>query len=184
MGYGRRHILSKPIKIRWAGWESNTLSLQNAGWEISAQEMIGSYKLRIAIRNTKLRAQGISDEINFDYFEYRDFPYMDVGIMSMDLSQNIVVTRPISADIFEAVDARPMYTDNKLTLDDFAYFKKVNHNVQDIFLKEASMQDILQLALERQEPKQTEIRDKLLKEKEYKDFRRDSNVKAELRLVI
>jgi len=65
------------------------------------------------------------------------------------------------------------------------YFRQSHDDVKQIFLEKASMNDILEIALHKQEPEQERIRKEMVKRQELRDIGRykAANVAAELRLI-
>jgi len=193
MNWDKSRILSQPIRLFWNGWESSTYALQRCGWEISAAEDIERMRMGIAFRHKEMNIRGMSEMTDFDFFEsrHRDMyqstdtnqhaPKFNCKI-AMDL---IIQIHDASVGVhpFNPVDARPTYAMQNIKathLDDLAHFKRIDGN--DIFLKKASMQDILNMALEKQEPRQEQIRKQMIRREEL-EVMKGSQLKAHLRLV-
>lgn len=185
-------IISKPFKLYWAGWKTDTLSLQKEGWCISVSENHMMSSLRIAIKNDSLNIRGIS---NFLYVEYERFlsQYVNnnfnidinISVAKMSMSERIFMIDQPEYE-FIPIDAKPTSTQKYCDFDDLILFKKVEviENVKDIFLKDASMSEILRFALNKQEPEQERIRKEMIKRQELQNLEPESKLKARLRLIV
>jgi len=185
-------IFSQPLRLVWNGWESNTYALQNAGWELSVSEDLERRKMAIAMRHNESGMRGFSDLIDFDFFRHEYSMYQSTTTnehwptFGCRIGSDIILqihNQGVSNYDFNPIDAMPMYsTIESMGIDAFAHFRKLEKTDNEIFLKAASMNDILKMALERQEPKQAQIRKVMVKRKEI-DVMRNSRLKANLRLV-
>lgn len=181
----KNKILSHPIRIIWAGWETDTLRLQENGWQLSAQENMHNRSMSIALKHSKCKVKGITSESNFDYFNFDSHYLRNIVLKARLASDFMGVIRNIDQKTaFNPIDAYPSFVETKRNyLEDFAHFRKINTNAEEIFLKKASMSEILQMALEKQEPNQEKIRKQLLYREEMQEIQRDSKTQAVLRLV-
>lgn len=184
-------ILSQPVRLRWLGWESNTFALQEAGWEVSARQNLEYQKMQLAFRHKEMQMHGLSDYLDFDYFQKRNilYPVSDINQMptfGCNIANNIVIqiqSTPPMSESFNPIDARPIYSEfESCNLDTIAHFRKIETGENEIFLKRASMDDILNMALSKQEPRQEQIRKEMVRRNEF-DVMRKSQLKANLRLV-
>lgn len=160
-------ILSEPIKVIWAGWQSDTYTLQRCGWQLSAQENVFDRGIILAIKHPSLRVHGYSDMLDFNhrvmgershdvrkYLERRQF------IFNMQLAEQVQL-HVMGEPHFKGVDATPTYTESKIkSLEDLAYFQAMPKPESDIILPPPSFDEILQMALDHQAPKQKELREK------------------------
>jgi len=189
MTWKNNSMLSHPVKLFWNGWESNTYRLQEYGWEISAAESVEYRKMAISFRHKESNMRGISDYVDWDYYQNvvsQNYP-VHMPTLRCQLANNITlqIQSPVDYDLFNPIDARPI---NKriyqnISLDDLAHFRKIEKPSNEIFLKQASMEDILNMALSKQEPKQKQIRKDLIKRQEI-EVMQNSQLKANLRLVV
>ena len=63
MRLGDRHIQSRPHRIHFAGWRSDTFTLQQAGWEFSACQRIEFDEIGLAFRHPQLGLRGVTSTI-------------------------------------------------------------------------------------------------------------------------
>jgi len=191
MSWNNSEILSQPLRLRWMGWESNTYELQNNGWELSANQDIQNNKMTIAIRHKELKVRGLSDYIDFDFF--RQNSYYDTSttdqrypIFGCRLASDLIIQihDNTHAYDFNPIDARPMYQKiESKSLDNIAHFRTLEKTDNEIYLEPASMNDILNMALARQAPRQEQIRKQMVRRNEL-EVMRNSQLKANLRLVL
>ena len=186
-------FLSEPMRIHWAGWVSDTLRLQHMGWEFSANQDIHRQHLQLALRHPGLRMAGMTHPIDFRFFEQMDplrfREYFKHIQLECNLASSYTITEHRYSDTmanFEPVDMTPCYSELNTTtfsLDDLKIFKPINAEVQEVYLHEPSIAEILEMALAKQEHKQAEIRKKMVQRAEKQKYLLDSEVKAELRLI-
>jgi len=197
MSWNNSDILSQPLSLHWMGWESTTFKLQNNGWELSASQDVEQNRMAIAFRHKQMQCRGMSDYMDFDYFSRlgnnlysvssTDQTYPMFGCrLASDLIIQIQDVNINNTCDFNPIDARPMYRTQNMrshSLDDIAHFRKLEKTDNEIYLEPASMDDILNMALERQAPRQEEIRKKMIHRQEL-EVMRSSQLKAHLRLVV
>ena len=190
-------IMSMPLKIHWMGWTATTESLFRAGWDMSAHQDMRRRGLQIAIKYEKdgNAVRGLSQILpDFDFRPRmledmrRDGTLLDVGIQ-MQVANNIAIHQMASmqsAVEFSPIDARPTFSNMEIkSFDELCHFKKNNTvDTHEIFLQQASLAEVMQIALDKQAPRQAEIRAEMMHRDKMEEFRRDSEPKAELRLVI
>jgi hypothetical protein len=185
-----RGIVSPPIRVRWAGWESDTTRLWRAGWEISAEQDYYMDVLRIALKHKEAQMYGISNPIPYREivsagpFNEREILAkigLDMAIAS-DITLNIVDT---SLPKFEPVEAKPTFIERKIYhLEDLKIFKPSPKDAQEVLLDMPTIDEVLKYALKLQEPIQAELREKKRRAEKFAEKARvDSELKAELRLV-
>ncbi len=185
-------FLSDPIDLHWLGWRTDTATLAKFGWDISADQNPVNRTMRIALRkqfNNGMQIQGISELEEFLYVNYQRANNLQIRpqtrIMQMELAHNLHVGYNYVHDAdWNAVDANPIYTSQRIeSLEDMVHFKKLNQDTKEIILQKASMDDVLKYALDKQLHRQEEIREEMMKRKKMQEYKQNTEVKAELRLV-
>jgi len=185
------YILSNPVQLYWAGWKTDTYSLGQEGWQISAEEDPRSRSMRIAIRHPKAGISGISEIADFPYRS--DFTNALIGNTAPTMLRFHDIHRRIYAEFmrykggfdFHAIDPRPSFVEREVhSIEDFAHFSKIGMEEpkHQILLKEASIQQILDMALQIQEPEQERIRAEMIRNRELQNYRL-GKLHTELRLV-
>ena len=167
------YLLKNPIvNLHFAGWTSNSYDLQRNGWDLSVDENPYDCSLRFAIRNESLGLYAISSVETYprkafitDPFFLERFPLhfhlqqMTDGKAKIYYHHGLSTFRPINTqpDI-ECIEPK--------SIEDFVLFRKISPESADIVIPEYNIDRLLEMALELQEPKQKEIRERIRKEKD------------------
>ncbi len=185
--------LSQPVKLHWLGWEATTDQLVHNGWDISANQCIERQSMQISLRNNEhgQPIYGMSEIEDWHYDEIMGsrsslrntatFP-----LMTMRMAHNIAFNYMAEPSAYwDPVDARPSFTREEIrSMEDLCHFKKIPRNTQEIILpNELSMAEVLDVALSKQESSQAQIREQMIRHKELDEYRQNTELKAELRLV-
>lgn len=186
-------LLSPPMDFFWAGFRASSLDLQRAGWEIAVERSDYDMRVQILLYHRKLQAQGVSNYINYEVLEnsVSAFGSGRVPIKTdLQLARDLYVPARMSV---HAVDMRPLWAETShqnLEMTSVAsYFRTLQAAPPDkrIILDKLSMDEVLQLALKKQEPVQEKIRREMIKRREIEEMMKagemPSELKAELRLV-
>ena len=178
MSYPR--ILSPNTRVYWAGWEGHTLALQQAGWEISAEQNYCNMGYRFAFKHPVLKMYGISHPV--DEFAIRShyqsphlspFPPIQLAHIASDLRVYI----HDNLDCFKPIDAAPsVCMDEIRNIEDFKIFRTIA-KCRDTVIEKHTVPELLELILKYQSPRQKELREK--KRREYRKFQREVNALSE-----
>jgi len=184
-------LLSRPVEIYWAGWRTTTLDLAKAGWQLSVDQDIRHQRMALAMQleiDKRTFVRGIALSQPFSYYHMRsehdsfNAPLVDVKLDFLGNYIQVHTTEPVKllpADPLPSISYGAIHS-----LEDLAHFKTVNPDTNQILLEQASLDDVLSYALQRQAPNQERIRKELVKRKEMEEYRRASDLRAELRLVV
>lgn len=149
-------LLSQPIRIHWAGWETNTLALQQAGWSLSAEQDMMRQQLRVAMRHEGYGVRGLTGGIDFDYrsMSKREHEYLRHVVLPAQLASRFQInTMERFPSMFQPIDALPQIsTAQRMSLDDYAHFAVPLATTREIIVPEPSVSDLLARILEMQEP--------------------------------
>lgn len=158
-------IRSKPVRVRWAGWESDTYTLQRNGWTIKAEQHVYDRSMSIAIKHRDFDAYGVSDTIRPDRLPYEHQRSMDWlaarGVsFRMSLANHIQVGYMGEMPNFRTIDSTPMvdYEERIMGLEELQWFHPIPEN--EVVVQPPSFDEILTMALDHQAPKQKELREK------------------------
>lgn len=174
LGEGVKSVLrSLPIKVEFAGFESNTLKLAKAGWDLSMQQEVdpryGDYRMRLAMRfgdrNNAMYA--ISNSISMDWEHKRahvDPNYFvqlveslgfSIQVMRPEISfRHIMAERGTGlsfAQSFMPIDAVPQ-REEESSIRDFKFFKIANPSVKDLIVDPSDVPELLDAVLKAQRP--------------------------------
>lgn len=167
-------ILSRPIRIHWAGWETDTYKLQKSGWRLSAMQDIQGNSLQMAFEFGQGRKmQAITETIPFYYermLDMRDYRAQDelrglslrvVKAISDELM--IHISGQLDAPGFGPIDAEPRYTTSTIQrLEDFAHFAGPLIRTNEVIVPEKSVPELMEMILKLQQPARIErIKDEL-----------------------
>jgi hypothetical protein len=175
------------------GWRSNTAELQHMGWEFaeSRNNHNGGYEEQwhLAMRHPGLGISGMSTRNNRISFGSRTRNRGDYGPpvhLTVELGMPYMVTemQPMQ---FIPVDCKPEFMEIRSPSDLYymPYFQPMG-DVKDIFLKSATVEEIMQIALDKQEPHQAELRIKRMEDQrrnEYRDAQSGGELKARILLA-
>lgn len=160
-GQDAGRILSRPLRVRWQGWESTTTRLQQGGWELAMNEDFQRMALRMTMRHQGHRMYGISNVINFDFFRYSstvenlDHVVLEILHMGSDLIINLAETQ----FSFQAIDAFPQYTETvRKRIEDFGFFATPLVRTNELIVDPARIGEILEQIKAAQVPEQEAIR--------------------------
>jgi hypothetical protein len=102
--------MGQPIALEWAGWSTNTLRLQQYGWEISAHQDPSMREMGIAIRHRQHQVEGLTRIEEWDYQRMRFEERHDIKL-PINLAHRLHLQLPWSLPggpmDWRAVDARP-----------------------------------------------------------------------------
>lgn len=173
LDFGPR-ILSRPIRIHWAGWETDTFQLQKAGWRLSAMQDIQGQRLQMAFEFGHGRTmQAITEVIPFQYermVDMRDYRAQDElrGLrlrVAKAISDELMVhiSGRLDQPGFGPIDAEPRYTTNTIQrLEDFAHFAGPLIRTNEVIVPEKSVPELMEMILKMQQPARIErIREEL-----------------------
>lgn len=181
--------LNRPIRLEWAGWQTDTFRLGQMGWQISAEQDIQYNQIRLAINHPKMEVQGLT---MVDTFYFRDISEgrvnssLPVMLQFEIMGKQIYLKNMQDANVaMHPVDWRPQITEmNIQSLSDFANFSTAGIEMpkHEVYLHEANIDQILEMALVKQEPDQERIRQEMLRGQELRQMRMGT-LHTELRLV-
>jgi hypothetical protein len=157
-----RRILSKPTPVHWAGFESNTFRLQQAGWDFSAEQDFASMRTRILMRHKAMHFYGSSGMVDTDFFQgqgsegWRNirFPIQWItggGVQVMRVMDNFENFRPV--DMQPQVQSRNEIKD----IEDMGLFATASlARTNEIIVDPDSVADMLARINDLQDPERKE----------------------------
>jgi hypothetical protein len=156
---GDHRILSRPLRVHWAGWETDTYRLQKCGWKISAYQDIRGSRLQMAFQHAGAGIEGITAELPYQYeraLDMRESAYVDGMVLQVQrmLGETVMIHQmgDVSA-MWSSVDAEPRYTQATITrLEDLAHFAGPLIRTNEIIVPEESIPELLERILKLQQP--------------------------------
>jgi hypothetical protein len=163
-------MLSRPIGVVWAGWESNTHRLQQGGWELAVEYDVHRDMYRLMIHSHQGALYGLS---NATYLDKRlaeawneDMP-KSFQMQGLARSLEVIRHEEIGNSFanFHQIDATPQMVDRKIErIEDFNIFQTITTRADEIIIEKADMSVIehLQAIKDLQSFGQEEIRNRIL----------------------
>lgn len=177
-------LKNQPVKIYMAGWESDTFKLQNAGWQVSVEEMDDpssfSRKIRVALKHPHLKLYCLTDSNHYDHgdeewMKHYGRPTIELTVRSIACDMQVMVM-PDDFSMFQPVDARPSFDssvrDNYRNIEEFKIFRPLAPEKQ-IIIPNESVGELLSKIEGMQEPYQEQLREE--KRTAMRKFQREVN---------
>jgi hypothetical protein len=164
-------LLSQPIPVEWAGWETTTLDLQHAGWRLAIEFDLERIRYRLLMKHEvmKLEAVTYAEELHVHDPYQRNYrlEVERLGRFRVQHVGSIQVVRIVdNFSRFQEIDARPVMTmERPQSIADLNIFN-TKRSVEQVFVDKADMSVIehLQAIKDLQSPKQRELRDRNVKQ--------------------
>lgn len=163
-------LLSRPLRVHWAGWETTTFGLQKAGWKLSARQDIQGSRLQLALRHDGVGIEGITNEISYRFeqaLDMRERDYVEniqLRVQRM-LGETVIVHQAGDFSVqFSPIDAEPRFQPEfrATRLEDLAHFAGTLIRTNEIIVPEESIPELLEKILKLQQPARiARIRDEM-----------------------
>jgi hypothetical protein len=156
---GDARLLSRPLRVEWAGWETNTYRLQQAGWKLSAEQDVYQNRMRLAMNHERMNLYAMSRMTEFDYeYAARDRGFELPMIVMQAMGREVFIQEHGRIDWgFNAIDAKPCFTENKITrIEDLAHFAAPLVRCNEVIIPEESVPRLMERILELQQPARTD----------------------------
>jgi|SRR6185437_1258469 len=161
-------LVSQPHRVIWAGWETTTPRLQQAGWEIAAEQDFTRYGVRLVFRHQQMQCTAITDSVDFYHqamMNYRDRfdpsadPRLTFHVVRM--AQHLHIGFVEEAPKFRLVDAQMQMVAHQVRdIEDLGIFATPLVRTQELIVDESEVSAILAKLVEAQKPEQERIRDR------------------------
>lgn len=169
---GEPRILSRPLRVHWAGWETDTYRLQKCGWKLSAYQDVRGNRLQMALRHDGAGIEGITQVLDYRYeqaLDLRERGYVDGVVLNVQrmLGETVMVRCEGEMGVWSPIDAEPRYTTSRIErLEDLAHFAGLLIRTNEIIVPEESVPELLERILKLQQPGRIDrIREELRGEK-------------------
>jgi hypothetical protein len=154
-------ILSRPLRLLWAGWETTTTRLQQAGWKLSAEQDFYGNRMRIALSHDGMSMYAMTPSFDFQYMEAaRDYRYLEsVPIPVVHaMGRQVFIHEHGRIDwMFKEIDAQPTFTATKISkIEDLAHFAAPLVRCNEVIIPEESVPELLDRILKLQQPARTD----------------------------
>lgn len=171
-------VQSMPFKIRWAGFESDTLTLQNNGWTIAVEDYffhaLGQHELRFILKHDMLNLHAITrvERIDFNYLmnhmrSYQDYIPFHIQIIAKEIMYTSIPE--IRTENLNLIDCSPECIKMDYgSISELSIFKTLVKPDNALIIEPDKISSILQQIVDAQAPNQKEIRDRM-KRKDSRD---------------
>jgi hypothetical protein len=151
-------LLSRPVKVRWAGWETDTYRLQQNGWQLSAEQDVCYNRMRLVMRHEQIGMIGQTNDLDWDFqralhaVPFEDGPEAFFQMRHMGRSILIQSHGPMDFSGFQPIDAKPSWTTSPVReLEDLVHFSAPLVRTKALILPEKTVDSLLAEILEMQE---------------------------------
>lgn len=179
-------VLSRPVRVRWAGWQTNTLDLQQNGWQLAVDFDHHRSRYKLCLTHRALQLWALSDwagvpPVYADANYFSDERY-EFNVVHIGKSINIQVheNSPLS---FCEIDATPVFSTKAITrLEDLNIFSAPKTRTEEILVSRADMSVVehLEAIKALQSGKQKELRRKMAESRDGKEFAPSMTMVAQL----
>lgn len=169
-------LYSLPIKVIFAGFQSDTLALARAGWDLSMRQghsvCTAEYELQLALRHDGAKLYAISHQIripheqlyacmsnreNFHVFVSNQIFHIQAVAPGIQFHCIPMTTGLGFKESFRPVDPFPQERET-IDLRDFKFFKVGNPSLKEIVVDPEQVPELLELVLKAQGPTMQEIK--------------------------
>lgn len=173
----RMYLQNAPIKVYLAGFQSDTITLQQNGWQMSVEfiqnGMIDAVQQRVAFKHEGIQqyALGIYD-FNYRYImsgrreslDYLSQIGIQISCVSPMIRFQVIPMRQVSSIFrFDPVGGLPEW--KEIDLEDIAVFKPIKlDDTFDVVINQKDEMDLMKIILSKQDHKQAEIRQRRKRE--------------------
>lgn len=163
-------VISRPHRVHFAGWESTTTRLQQAGWELSAEQDIRRCSLNLVMRHQALQMYGLCEARDYDFFRRAHAPSSAMATYAEDslefnvryMASHVTVQTMGDFSAYRPIDAYPqMVSGEYKDLEDFNIFAVPLARTEEFIVDPDQVGRLLELIKEAQSPRQAEIRENL-----------------------
>lgn len=148
-------LRSRPVRVNWAGFQTDTFTLQQQGWSLSADQDVCRMQMRLAMRNERLGMVGITEPVEWDFFHYARDPVSQLPTLRMQIMSrqvNVIHEWEGALSNFRPIDAMPQMIERKVTaLEDLVHFNPSLARTQQMIVPEESVDDLMARILEMQQ---------------------------------
>lgn len=183
-GYDDKYLASRPMRLHFAGWETDTYRLQQNGWQLSAVQDPYYDCIQVAFQHPEYRMRGITNKIRREY----DMMYSGHGIetachLATDFISHTASIAPFTK--FQPIDAEPQFMETRQYMSQNMVFAPNLARTQEIIVPEQSVDDLLNMMIERQAANRAElIRKRVREQGQHVDFSPRTNVHAQIVSIV
>lgn len=155
--HDERVLLSRPYPVYWAGWETTTAMLQQAGWEISAEYEPYRMSYRLLMRHQGAQLYALTNSVNINHWQMMQegrFGVHGIRFVVQYVCTHLTVNLMEQQFNFRQVDALPQMGTMK-NVEEFGIFATPMTRTNEIIVPEENVTDLLGRLLEMQDEEKT-----------------------------
>lgn len=164
MALSDQRILSQPCRVIFAGWESTTTRLQQAGWQLSAEQDFNRMAIRLALKFEPARLFMLAEAQEWDLYQAGSNPYRDGHPPTFRIrhaASDMYVQLMESSFDFRPFDAVPQFTSvARKSIEDFGIFAPCLTRTEEIIVEPATVAGLLEQIKSLQAPELDAIRER------------------------
>lgn len=178
-------LYSAPARVYWAGWESDTRTLERHGWSVNAYQNLHEDVIGIALRHEESGIHGVSERVVGSRFMYpgdyenqrfgNQMPPMDFRFQALGRPVQLRPSFSL-AELrqFDPVDCETAYVESAMhTLEDLMYFRTIK--TKRFLLPHDEVDHLMERILKIQEP---------MREEYFREQAKDARAAAQLHAQI
>ena len=158
-----KEFIKNPIcKVVWAGWVSDTLTLEKAGWQFAMEQDVMRDAIHLIMKHEAYRMYGVSHSIEHNFFRMHDMAAYrgDVIFHIKYMASRVEVIHHADMGNYRAVSMKPMISTldvSRKSIEDFNLFTPLT-DTREILIEPKDVNECLERILKLQSPKQQELR--------------------------
>jgi hypothetical protein len=156
-----------------AGFKSDTYRLQAMGWQLSMDQDLYNSRIRLAIKHPDMGVVGLSEASDYEFLRraqfgaHRDLPVFHISHFSSAIMVHNLRAPRVEDWNFQPVDSTPhLHLEPAKDITDLILFTPAKVQAKEIIVAEREVSAILDELLQKQQPMQGEIRDRIRREQE------------------
>lgn len=168
-GLPERHILSRPHPVFWAGFRSDTVTLQQAGWEFSSDQHFERDSLSLMMRHEAMGIHARTNDVPNMMYEVMvrperpEFHVQWLTDRSVRWHQVGGFDMPQRVDEYTPVDMKPQMVEVK-NLEDMNMFAGCLARTRELIVDPDDVNGMMERILELQDPARQEYYKQRLRE--------------------
>jgi hypothetical protein len=172
LNYPNNYFLqSAPFRISWAGFESDTLKLQNNGWSVAVEDVCDhafcTHEVRFILKHEMLNLYAITRVNTFEFsdltdylFKHKDHLKFHIQVIGKDIHYQYLPQ--FSFDSIKEIDCHPQFESiERHSIKDLSIFKTLVTPESALIIEPERIADLLEKIVEAQVPNQKEIRERM-----------------------
>lgn len=160
-------FLSPPCRVLFAGWETTTTKLQQAGWQLAAEQVMYDHRVRIAMRHAPSGLYMVSESVDYGFAprytdRFQSFgtdPWAAPTFVVRHVGSNITVQIVDNLANFSPIDAAPQLVCAEVKgIEKFNLFATPLTRTEEIIVEPETVSELMEKIRALQAPELAAIR--------------------------